>query len=149
MESKLDQIIFDEGNVDRLDAVCSFLKPFIEAKFLLPRTRDELTRLLTHSFVALQDAEVVGFSALEIYSQKLAEIQCLAVSPTVQRRGVGRGLVHRCVEVARQKNVKELMAISASDGMFLACGFDYSLPNQKRALFISLQDDLESEDSQA
>ncbi|MGB1929312.1 MAG: GNAT family N-acetyltransferase, partial [Mariniblastus sp.] len=53
-----------------------------------------------------------------------------------RRQGLGRILVQRCVERAREEKVKELMAISASDEMFLTCGFDYSLPNQKRALFI-------------
>jgi len=28
------------------------------------------------------------------------------------------------------------MAISTSDDFLMQCGFDYSLPNQKRALFI-------------
>ena len=83
---------------------------------------------------------VVGFAAVEIYSGKLAEIQCLAVSPAVQGQGIGRQLVRGCVDVARQQGVKELMAISATEAMFVACGFHYSLPNQKRALFISPQE---------
>jgi amino-acid N-acetyltransferase len=141
------EISFDSPGIDRLDEVQDFLQPFIDAEFLLPRTRDELSKLLKYSFVALQDVEVVGFAALEIYSAKLAEIQCLAVAPEFQRRGVGRGLVHRCVEVAKRENVKELMAISASDAMFVACGFDYSLPNQKRALFISPQETDGSKDN--
>lgn len=112
----------------------------MEQNFLLPRTEDELLKLLTFSFVALLEYEVVGFAAVEIYSKKLAEIQCLAVSPTVQRQGVGRKLVQSCVEIAREQGVKELMAISSTEEMFVACGFHYSLPNQKRALFISPQE---------
>ncbi len=65
-----------------------------------------------------------------------AEIQCLAVSDKFRRRGVGRTLVSMCVGRAREQKVVELMAISNSDKMFQACGFDYSLPNQKRAFFI-------------
>ena len=128
------------GHAEFLSRVQNFLQPFVEQEFLLPRSEDELSKLLTYSFVAVRDDGVFGFAAVEIYSPKLAEIQCLAVSPMVQRQGIGRKLVQRCVEVARQQGVQELMAISASDAMFTACGFHYSLPNQKRALFISPQD---------
>lgn len=136
------------GHAEFLARVQAFLQPFIDQNFLLPRTEDELSKLLTFSFVAVRHDDVVGFAAVEIYSKKLAEIQCLAVSPNVQRQGIGRKLVQGCVDVARQQGVKELMAISASDAMFTACGFHYSLPNQKRALFISPQDTDESECNQ-
>ena len=116
--------------------VKSFLNPFIQAEFLLPRSDKELAQLLRWGFVAVCDSKIVGFAAVEVYSKKLAELQCLAVSTECRRLGVGRRLVNQCVDVARQQGVAELMAISASDQLFIACGFDYSLPNQKRALFI-------------
>jgi amino-acid N-acetyltransferase len=128
------------GRAEFLGEVEAFLQPFVDQEFLLPRTREELSKLLTLSFVAVRDNEIVGFAAVEIYSRKLAEIQCLAVLPSLQRQGIGRQLVQGCVDIARQQGVKELMAISASDAMFVACGFHYSLPNQKRALFVSPQE---------
>ena len=72
---------------------------------------------------------------------KLAEIQCLAVSESHQRKGIGRQLVECCVRRAKEENVLELLAISSSEPMFKACGFDYSLPNQKRAFFYQTRDD--------
>ena len=122
--------------------VRNFLTPFMDGISLLERTSVELELLLRHSFKAVaadgsEAAErIVGFCALEIYSKKLAELQCLAVDENFRRQGVGSELVKACIERAREEKVKEMMAISASDEMFKACGFDYSLPNQKRALFI-------------
>ena len=121
---------------DELGAVQAFLEPSLDDQQLLKRTSLELELLLKHAFKAVADGRIVAFCALEIYSKKLAEIQCLAVDLDYRRRGLGGILVKRCVERAREEKVKELMAISASDEMFLTCGFDYSLPNQKRALFI-------------
>jgi amino-acid N-acetyltransferase len=117
-------------------AVNNFLQPFVDQEFLLPRTRDELIHLLKHAFVARWRRKVVGFAAVEIYSRKLAEIQCLAVHPEFQRMGIGRRLVTACVRRAKELKVLELMAISASDAFLKDCGFDYSLPKQKRALFV-------------
>ncbi len=113
-----------------------FLSPFMDGHLLLQRASLELELLLKHAFKATQNGTIVAFCALEIYSKKLAEIQCLAVAPEFRRKGLGGQLVKRCVERARDEKVKELMAISSSDEMFMACGFDYSLPHQKRALFI-------------
>ncbi len=129
-------IEFCPARPEDLARVQAFLKPFMNGKQLLQRTSIELELLLKHAFLAQHDDQLVGFAAVEIYSRKLAEIQCLAVSEMYQRRGVGRTLVAMCVQRAKEQKIIEVMAISSSDEMFLACGFDYSLPNQKRAFFI-------------
>ena len=56
-------------------------------------------------------------------------------------RGIGRGLVSRCVQLAVSRNVLEVMAITSSDGFFKACGFDFTLPGEKKALFIQTRDE--------
>ena len=118
----------------------AFIRPFVEANRLLPRTVGELTELLEHAFVAEADESLVGFAALEIYSSKLAEIRSLAVSTDVQGQGVGSDLVAACVERARQHRVLEVMAITSEDGFFRTCGFDFTLPGEKKALFIQTRD---------
>lgn len=133
-----DNITIRAAVAKDLKIVEQFLAPFVSEKCLLPRTDDELRKLLENGFLAEAEDKPVGFSAVEIYSKKLAEIQCLAVDPQFRRRGIGKELVKRCVERASERGVLELMAISNSDEMFKACGFDYSLPDQKRALFAQL-----------
>ena len=112
-----------------------FLQPFFDQRLILQRTEAELAKLVEHGFVALSDDQIVGFAAIEVYSGKLAEIQSLAVSAQMQGRGIGKSLVSRCVERATELDVFELMAITATDKLFRELGFDYSLPNQKRAFF--------------
>ena len=117
-----------------------FLCPFVEAKYILPRTNEDLGVLIRHGFVADGEQEIVGFAAIEIYSRKLAEVQALAVAPELQGQGVGSALVQCCIERARNEGVLELMAITVTDNLFRRAGFDYSLPNQKRALFIQTRE---------
>jgi amino-acid N-acetyltransferase len=131
---------FRRATVDDIRAVCDFLEPFMQAQQLLRRTPEQIAALLQYSQLAYCQDEVVGFVAVEIYSHKLAEIQCLCVSPAFQRQGIGKKLVQFCVEVTRDEGILELMAISASDKFLMDCGFDYSLPGQKRALFIQPQE---------
>ena len=121
-------------------AVAQFIKPFVEDGKLLPRTYHEFEELIDTMYVAEREGKIVGCAALEIYSRKLAEVRSLAVDPSVQGMGVGKRLVEACIDLARERNVLEVMAITSSDGFFMACGFDYTLPGEKRALFIQTRD---------
>jgi N-acetylglutamate synthase-like GNAT family acetyltransferase len=121
-------------------ALSECIEQFIQRGKLLPRTADELESLLANCFVAELEGRVVGCAALEIYSKKLAEIRSLAVLPEVQRRGVGRQLVAACIDRAKEKNILEVMAITSSEEFFKACGFDFTLPGEKKALFLQTRD---------
>ena len=118
------------------DAVLALLKPYVEQKKLLPRTIDELDILLQSGFVAVTSDRLVGFATLEIYSQKLAEIRALVVAGDLQGQGVGRQLVEACLEQARQQRIMEVMAISSAETFFRSCGFDFTLPDEKKAFFL-------------
>ncbi|MCA9107180.1 MAG: GNAT family N-acetyltransferase [Planctomycetales bacterium] len=130
-------VSFRAASADDLPAICEFLAPFVERQQLLQRTDSEIGTLIKHGFIACSGSTIIGFAAVEVYSRKLAEIQALAVAPSFQRQGIGHHLVQMCVERAQRENVVELMAITSSEALFMDCGFHYSLPNQKRALFIN------------
>ncbi len=122
-----------------LNSVFELLRPFVEQRKVLRRTRAEISGLMTTGFVAEFEGRIIGFAAVEIYSKKLSEIQCLTVNGEHQGRGIGGALVRCCVELARSRGVMEVMAISASEKFLQNLGFDYSLPDQKRALFCQLR----------
>lgn len=129
-----------------LDAsvIHALLRPYVMQRLLLARTEAEIIELTRHGFVAEVDrddhpVQIIGFAAVEIYSPKLAELQCLVVHHDHQGTGVGKKLVNACVDRARQLGVMEVMAISSSEDFLKTCGFDYSLPDQKKALFCQLR----------
>jgi amino-acid N-acetyltransferase len=129
------EVIIRRGTQADIPAIAELIKPFVEDGKLLHRTYDEFEELMSNFFVAEFEGEIVGCAALEIYSRKLAEVRSLAVSTTMQGRGVGKMLVEACVDLAREKNILEVMAITSSDGFFKSCGFDFTLPGEKKALF--------------
>ena len=122
-------------------AVHAFIRPYVAAGRLLERTIEELDLLVADGFVAEQAGQIVGFAALEIYSKKLAELRSLAVADTFRGAGLGRRLVAACVDRAREKNVLEVMAITSSEEFFRACGFDFTLPGEKKALFLQTREE--------
>ena len=129
------------ARLEELSAIEEFLQPFVVERRILPRTTDELSTLLANAFIATQGEEVVGFAALEIYSRKLGEIRSLCVSASLQGRGIGKQLTQACVELAKEKNVFEVMVITSSEAFFKSCGFDFTLPGEKKALFLQTRDD--------
>jgi amino-acid N-acetyltransferase len=124
-----------------ISRLAEFIKPFVADGKLLDRTSAEFEDLLPHFFVAEHEGQIIGCAALEIYSRKLAEIRSLAVSYDAQGLGVGKRLVQACVERARKHNIYEVMAITSTDGFFLNCGFDFTLPGEKKALFYQTRDE--------
>lgn len=124
------------------------MRPFVAQRLLLERSEAEVIELTRHGFVAAKSInesdhgnteKCIGFAAIEVYSPKLAELQCLAVEPGYQRDGLGKRLVEHCIERARDLDVMEVLAISSSEQFLQNCGFDYSLPDQKKALFFQLR----------
>lgn len=131
---------------DEQEQIAEFLTPFFQQKKLLQRNRSEILLLMATGFVAelnvsepASQSRIIGFASVEIYSEKMSEIQCLAVSDEHQGKGIGSALVQACLELAKQKGIVEVMAISSSDAFLIKLGFEYSLPEQKRALFYQLR----------
>lgn len=156
----IDTRIFVRNAIqDDIPSIAELIEPFVDEGKLLSRTYDEFGELLPNFFVAVavaKDTEagaddpnilneapterVIGCAALEIYSRKLAEIRSLAVHCDFQGRGVGKMLVDACVQRARERNILEVMAITSSEHFFRTCGFDFTLPGEKKALFFQTRD---------
>ncbi len=123
----------------RLDDVArlqDFIAPFVDRGRLLHRTVSEIQELMTHGFIVELNGKIVGFAALEVYSPKLGEIRSLAVEPGHQGHGIGKALVEACVHRAKALDVFEVMAVTSADGFFQKCGFDFTLPGEKKAVFL-------------
>ena len=77
---------------------------------------------------------IVGCCALQIYSQRLAEIRSLAVQPDLTRSGVGSQLVLACKTRAKERGVKQVMAVTSSPAFFETLDFS-TFKRERIALF--------------
>jgi len=135
------EIVVRAAEGDDVEGIKSFIVPFVEAKKLLPRTTRELKKLIQTGFVATADGKVVGFATLEIYSKKLAELRSLCVDSSYQGMGIGKRLTKACLDLARERHIFEVMVITSADQFFLTCGFDFTLPGEKKALFLQMREE--------
>lgn len=125
-----------------LDAIAKCIEPFVAEKKILRRTFSELQSLIPSYVVAEADGEIIGCVVLEVYSPKLAEVRSLVVAREYGGRGIGKRLVNACVEKAKEEGVFEVMAITSEDLFFQSCGFDFTLPGEKKALFYLTRQDM-------
>ena len=125
---------------DDVAALAAFIETFVAEGRILPRTVDELTELISYGFIAEKAGRIVGFAALEVYSPKLAEVRSLVVAAEMQGHGIGRKLLAACVEKSHSLNVLEVLAITSEEAFFRSCGFDFTLPGEKKAMFIQTRE---------
>ena len=134
-ESSSAAITIRPATAADVDAIHACLEPFVIQGKVLPRAIIELHELIEQYFVAEMESRIVGCVVLEIYSRKLCEIRSLVVAAEAQTRGIGKRLVYACLERAKKEKILEVMAISSSEEFFQSCGFDFTLPGEKKALF--------------
>jgi len=74
-------------------------------------------------FVAEEGGTIIGCCALEVYSQRLAEVRSLAVAKEHQGKGIGTALIERCLEEAKARGVYEVLTITSALPLFEKHGF--------------------------
>ena len=74
-------------------------------------------------FVAEDGGTIVGCCALEVYSQRLAEVRSLAVSPAYQKQGIATALIEACLKEAAEKQVYEVLTVTGATTIFEKHGF--------------------------
>lgn len=109
------------GDVPRLHQL---LEIYASKGNLLPRTFSELYRHLRDFFVIEIDDQVVACAALEIFTEELGEVRSLVVDEAHERQGLGRRLVERITEEAREIGLRRLMALTYVPAFFHKLGFE-------------------------
>lgn len=84
-------------------------------------------------FIIQLDREIIGCCALEVYSQRLAEIRSLAVREDHRHKGLGSQLVDACLAAAKEAGILEVLTITNSPTFFETRGFG-AFKNEKYAL---------------
>ena len=101
----------------------SLLKNFSDAGVLLPRNESDLYNNMREFLVVESGGEIVACGALQIFTRQLGEVRSLAVSADYGGLGLGRKLVQRIENEAREMGLGRLMALTYVTGFFHKLGF--------------------------
>jgi amino-acid N-acetyltransferase len=104
-------------------AIRKIAQPLVEKRVLLGKEMVELYESIQEFVVAELDGEIVGFGALHVMWQDLAEVRTLAVSESAQRRGVGAAILRELLERARVLGIHRVFCLTFETGFFRSHGF--------------------------
>ena len=91
-------------------------------RMLFASVSDIYERLLTF-MVAEEDGTVIGCCAMQVLWENLAEIKSLAVDEAWFGQGVGRALVHGCMDKARHLGLRKVFTLTMEPVFFEKIGF--------------------------
>ncbi len=100
--------------------------------------QDDLPRIASF-FVAEVGGQIVGCCALQIYSRRLGEVRSLAVRVDFRGQRIASRLVEACRDRARERRVRQLLAVTSNTAFFERAGFKMH-SGWRTALFHDLDD---------
>jgi amino-acid N-acetyltransferase len=122
VKDKTDVVIGPAGE-DDVDGILAIVNDYAAQNLMLPRTPEQIRRVLSHFLVARCEDQVVGCGSLVKLTAQLTELRSLAVAAEWRSTGLGRLLVEALVELARRTGVQQLCALTLVEGFFNRLGF--------------------------
>lgn len=98
-------------------------EPLVADRILLGKELVELYESIQEFVVAELDGEVVGFGALHVMWQDLAEVRTLAVDVNNKRRGLGAAMLNELLERAKNLGVHRVFCLTFEVDFFQRHGF--------------------------
>ena len=105
-------------------AITAIAQPLIEQRILLGKELVELYEAIQEFVVAELDGQVVGFGALHVMWQDLAEVRTLAVSEHAKRMGIGAAMLRELLERARVLGIRRVFCLTFEEEFFRSHGFE-------------------------
>ena len=106
---------------------------------LLRRAKDELGLLVKKGNIigAFDSNIMIGIVALDVYSERMAELRSFYVAKNYRSRGIGKRLVGGVIKMAKDRGIEEIMTITLKDkkNWFIRNGFGEDAHGFKVALF--------------
>jgi amino-acid N-acetyltransferase len=106
-----------------IEGILAIVNDYAEQDLMLPRTPEQIRRVLPHFLVAEYDHCLVGCGSLVRLTAQLTELRSLAVAAEWRSTGLGRRLVEALIEQARSAGFHQVCALTLVEGFFNRLGF--------------------------
>jgi amino-acid N-acetyltransferase len=103
--------------------ITQIAQPLIDSRVLLGKELVEIYESIQEFVVAEVDSQVVGFGALHVMWEDLAEVRTLAVLENSMRRGIGAAMLNELIERAKTLGVSRVFCLTFETEFFQKHGF--------------------------
>ena len=90
---------------------------------LLPRTIESIQTSIDDWMIAEDNGRIVGIGSLLEMGPTLSEVRSLAVAPDYRKFGVGSQIVNALIDLARERNIPNVFALTRAVLFFEKLGF--------------------------
>lgn len=104
-------------------AVSALVNHFAAQNLMLPRSEEKVREGLADYLVAEDEGRIVGCGSLAGLTPQLAEVRALAVAEDYHGSGLGSQLVGALLDMARQRKVDQVFALTLRPHFFQRLGF--------------------------
>jgi amino-acid N-acetyltransferase len=111
------------ATVKDVDIIHSLICRYAQLDMMLFRSKAYIFDNLQMFNVAEDKGSVIGCCALQVIWSDIAEIKSLAVDQREHNKGVGRALVERAIEQARDLGVQKVFALTLAPEFFKKLSF--------------------------
>jgi amino-acid N-acetyltransferase len=111
------------ATVKDVEAIYSLISQYAQLDKMLFRSKAYIFDNLQMFSVAEVDGQVVGCCTLAVIWSDLAELKSLAVAEKYQNKGIGKALVEKAVEQAKNLGVEKVFALTLEPAFFEKQGF--------------------------
>jgi amino-acid N-acetyltransferase len=111
------------ARVDDVRPIRAMVEPLSRQRVLLDKDAVTYYESLQQFLVAEQGETVVGFGALHVLWEDLAEVRTLATDPAYRRHGIGHLLLEALLDRARDLGVSRVFCLTFEVDFFAAHGF--------------------------
>jgi amino-acid N-acetyltransferase len=128
-------IDFIKAKLIDIKTMQELVSPEVESGIILIRSNDEIATNIRSYILAKENSELVGFCALHIHTQSMAEIRSLVVKKNKRGNNIGNKLVVQALEEAKILGLQKVLSLTYEQIFFEKLGFleipKESLPEHK------------------
>ena len=121
--------------VTDITAMQKLVKDEVANGNILARDDAEIATTIRSYTCVKIDNEIAGFVALHVHTPLLAEIRSLVISTEYRRKGLGKKLISKTIEEAKNLGLEEILVLTYQEQLFKDFNFKVidkeSIPNPK------------------
>ncbi len=131
----MSDIVYAKPLLSDIKRMQELVLPEVKSGKILYRSDDEIATNIRSYTLAKENRKLVGFGALHIHTDSLAEVRSLIVDENERGKKIGHNIVKECLTEAKKLGVKKVFTLTYEKIFFEKLGFDEipkeSLPEHK------------------
>jgi len=123
------EIQFFKPKVSDIASMQKLVENEVENGNILERNANEMATTI-RSYTAARDTnEVIGFVALHIHTETLAEVRSLVVKESFRNKGIATELIKKTIEEGKNLRLQRLLVLTYKKSFFESFGF-FEIPKE-------------------